>query len=111
MQLPTASCTISSRFRSTNRTLRLLELRRESSFLKYELGVPLVARPFGDDDALRAQREKRIGCRTHQHRIRIHLRARDGFHQVRLQQHGFSAEIQIEQSEAFSQFPFERSGV
>ena len=88
-----------------------LKLRGESSLLKYELGVALMTRPFGDDDALRAQREKRIGCRTHQPRIRIHLRARNGFHQVRLQQHGLSAKIQIEQSEAFSQFPFERSGV
>ena len=70
-----------------------------------------MARPFANDDALRSQREKRIGSRTHQPRIRVHLRAWDVLHQVRLQQHGLAAKIQIEQSEAFNQRAVQRSGV
>jgi hypothetical protein len=62
-------------------------LSLQAALSEHEIGVSLMAGPFTDHDALRAQLEKCLGGCTHKKRIRIHFDAGDVFNEVGLEEH------------------------
>src|SRR5471030_7117 len=89
----------------------LPQFRFQSSLGENKHGIPLVARPFADEDGFRSEGEECARRGSHEPRVRVDLRARDVLHQIRLQQYSLAAKIQIEQTEAFNQRAVQRGGV
>src|SRR6516225_9365140 len=74
------------------------QLSIESALHEHQVGVPLMAWPFSDDDTSSAEPNKGLGGSADEQRVRIHLNAGDVFNQVRLQQNGFTTEVELEQT-------------
>jgi hypothetical protein len=73
--------------------------------------IPLVARSFTDEDGFRSQGEESARRGSHQPRVRVHFSAWDVLHQVRFQQYGLAAKVQIEHTETFDQRAVQRAVV
>jgi hypothetical protein len=57
-----------------------------------------MAWPFSDDNAILFKLEKRLSGSANESRVRIYINTGNVFDQVRLQQNGFAAEVELEQA-------------
>src|SRR6266849_3739930 len=74
------------------------QLSGEPALGKQQICISLVSGSLSNHNARGAQLEKRLGGCAYQQRIRIHLDAGDVLHEIRFEQHGLSAQVEVKLS-------------
>ena len=79
--------------------LAVPQLRFKATLSDNEIRVPLIARSFRHHHGLRAEREESAGRSADEERIGVDFRSRDVLDQIGLEQDGFAAQLEPEQTQ------------
>jgi hypothetical protein len=80
--------------------LAVPQLRFKAGLSGNEIRVSLVARSFRNNHGFRPEREENVGRGADQERVGVDFRSGDVLDQIGLEQDGFAAQLQPEQSQA-----------